>query len=86
MEGLFYGLMGGILGATLLIIPWYVTMYYTQNSDFAFWINQLLSDLNLGFLKSFNISFILIYYLVHMFVGGLLGVLSSFSAVIKYLE
>ncbi len=86
MEGLFYGLMGGILGATLLIIPWYITVYYTQNSDFAFWINQLLSDLNLDFLKSFNIIFVLIYFLIHMFVGGLLGVLSSFSAVRKYLE
>lgn len=86
LEGFLYGIIGGFLGATLIILPWYATIYYTQNTDFAFWANQLLSDLNLGFLKSLNISFLLIYYLAHMLLGGVLGVISSFSAVKRYLE
>jgi cell division transport system permease protein len=86
LEGFFYGLVGGFLGATLLLVPWYITVYYTQNTDFSFWINQLLTDFNLGFLGSLNITFILIYYLVHLLFGGLLGVVSSFSAVKRYLE
>lgn len=86
MEGSFYGIAGGLLSATLLIVPWYVVIYYTQNTDFAFWINQLLSDLDLGFLRSIDIAFVLIYYLIHIFAGGLLGVVSSFSAVKRYLE
>jgi cell division transport system permease protein len=85
LEGLFYGLAGGFLGATLLIVPWYIMIYYTQNTDFAFWANQLLSDLNLGFLGSLNLTFILIYYLAHMLAGGLLGIVSSYSAVKRYL-
>jgi cell division transport system permease protein len=85
LEGFFYGSMGGFLGATLLIVPWYVMIYYTQNTDFAFWVNQLLTDLNLGFLGSLNVTFILIYYLGHMLAGGLLGIVSSYSAVKRYL-
>lgn len=85
LEGFFYGLMGGLLGATLLIVPWYIMVYYTQNTDFAFWVNQLLSDLNLGFLGSLNLTFILLYYLAHMLAGGLLGIVSSYSAVKRYL-
>jgi cell division transport system permease protein len=86
LEGFFYGLMGGFLGATLLIVPWYSMIYYTQNTDFAFWVNQLLTDLNLSFLSSLNITFILVYFLGHMLVGGLLGIVSSYSAVKRYLE
>ncbi len=86
LEGCFYGLAGGILAASLIIIPWYSVIYYTQNTDFAFWTNQLLSDFNLGFLQGFDLAFILIYFLIHILAGGLLGMASSFSAVKRYLE
>ena len=86
LEGCFYGLAGGFLAASLIIIPWYSVIYSSQNTDFAFWINQLLSDFDLGYLRSINVFFILGYYFVHMIAGGLLGVVSSFSAVRRYLE
>jgi cell division transport system permease protein len=86
LEGLFYGVAGGLLTATLIIVPWYAVIYYTQNTDFAFWVYQLLTDFNFDFLYSFNLAFVLVYYLVHMFVGGLLGIVSSTSAVRKYLS
>lgn len=86
LEGMFYGIAGGFLTATLIIVPWYIMIYYTQNTDFSFWINQLLLDFNFDFLISINIAFVLIYYLVHMFVGGLLGIVSSVSAVRRYLS
>ena len=86
LEGCIYGLIGGFLAATLVVVPWYTLIYYTQNTDFAFWVNQLLVDFNFGFLKSFNLAFLLVYYLVHMFAGGLLGIVSSLSAVKRYLE
>ena len=85
LEGLFYGAVGGFLTATFIIVPWYALIYYTQNTDFSFWINQLLLDFNFDFLISINITFILIYYLVHMLLGGLLGTISSLSAVRRYL-
>lgn len=86
LEGCFYGIAGGVLAATLILVPWYIVIYYTQNTDFAFWINQLLSDFSLNYIKSFNIAFIFIYYSVHMVAGGLLGIVSSISAVKRYLE
>jgi cell division protein FtsX len=85
LEGLFYGVAGGLLTATLIIVPWYILVYYTQNTDFSFWINQLLLDFNFDFLISINIAFVLIYYLVHMLLGGSLGIISSISAVKRYL-
>ncbi|MHC1716272.1 MAG: cell division protein FtsX [Candidatus Dojkabacteria bacterium] len=86
LEGCFYGMAGGFLASLLIIIPWYSILFYTQNTDFAYWFTQILTDFNLDFLRPFNILFLLIYLLVHTTIGGLLGVVSSFSAVKKYLE
>lgn len=86
MEGFFYGLIGGLLGASLIIIPWYILIYFTQGTDFTYWINQILTEFNMDFLKSLDPLFILIYYIIHMSIGGLIGIFSSLSAVRKYLK
>lgn len=86
MEGAFYGMVGGLLAATLIIVPWYTVVLYTQGTDFAYWLNQTLVDFNLEFLKSVNIAFIPIYYVIHLVFGGLIGMISSISAVKKYLR
>lgn len=86
LEGCFYGIAGGLLASSILIIPWYSVLYYTQNTDFAYWFNQVLADFNLDFLRPINIAFLLIYLLIHMLIGGVLGMVSSLSAVKRYLE
>jgi cell division transport system permease protein len=86
LEGAFYGLVGGLLAATIIIVPWYTVVLYTQGTGFATWLNQMLADFNLSFLKTFNIAFVLIYYLIHLVFGAILGVVSSFSAVKRYLK
>jgi cell division transport system permease protein len=86
LEGAFYGLIGGLLAATLIIVPWYTVVLYTHGTDFSTWLTQALSDFNLGFLKSFNLLFLLLYYLAHALFGTILGVLGSISAVSKYLK
>ena len=86
LEGAFYGLVGGLLAATIIIVPWYTVVLYTQGTGFATWLNQMLADFNLSFLKTFNIAFVLIYYLIHLVFGAFLGVVSSFSAVKRYLK
>jgi cell division transport system permease protein len=85
LEGAFYGLIGGIVSSLFIIIPWYITISYIQGTEYSFWINQLLSDFGVSFLQSFNITFFLIYILIHIGTGLILGVVSSFSAVRKYL-
>lgn len=85
-EGAFYGLVGGVLAATLIIVPWYVVVMYTHGTDFSTWLSQALSDFGLSFLKSPNLAFIPLYYLSHLLFGALLGIVSSWSAVRKYLK
>ena len=86
IEGTFYGMIGGLLAATLIIVPWYIVVMYTQGTDFSYWLNQTLIDFNLEFLKSVNITFVPIYYVIHLVFGGLIGMISSISAVKKYLQ
>lgn len=86
LEGAFYGLLGGFLAATLILVPWYVVIMYTQGTDFSTWLNQALADFGVGFLKSFNITFVLLYYIAHLLFGTILGMVSSISAVRKYLK
>jgi cell division transport system permease protein len=86
IEGAFYGALGGVIAATLIITSWYIIIGYTQNTDFSYWINQLLIDFKLEYLREPNIIFVPIYYIIHIIVGGGLGIISSYSAVKKYLK
>ncbi len=86
LEGAFYGLIGGLISATVIIIPWYVFIQYLSTTDGYFWISQMIRDFGLDFLLKPDFLFLVIYYLIHIFTGILFGGVSSFSAVHKYLE
>jgi len=87
LEGLYYGALGGVLAATLIIVPFYIVISsLMSNPDFSFSLNQILRDLGLTFLKPVDLSFLIIYYLVHLLTGGLIGIISSLSAVRRYLD
>ncbi len=47
---------------------------------------SLNKEENVEFLKSVNITFVPIYYVIHLVFGGLIGMISSISAVKKYLQ
>jgi cell division transport system permease protein len=86
IEGALYGVLGGLLASTLIIVPWYIIVYYSRSADFWYWISQIIKDFDLDFLNQFNLPFVLIHYLIHIGVGAILGVVSSYSAVNKYLK
>jgi len=86
LEGTFYGLLGGLLSALLILTPWYILIFYSKGTDFSFWVEQFLTDIKLPFLSEINFLFLLIYLLVHIIVGSLFGFFSSLSAVRKYLR
>lgn len=86
IEGTFYGLVSGFISALGIATIWYILIYYSSGTDFSFWISQMLTDFNLNFLLVPSITFLLIYFLVHMGTGALLGAFSSYSAVRKYLS
>ncbi len=86
LEGTFYGFIGGLLSAISILVPWYIVIAYTKGTNFSYWIDQLLIDINLPFLAQISLTFILIFTLVHILVGSIFGFASSYSAVKKYLR
>lgn len=87
LEGSLYGALGGFIATSILIIPLYIFLSsLTKDASLSYWLNQTLRDLGLLFIKPVNILFLLIYYLVHIGAGALIGVVSSLSAVKRYLE
>ncbi|MBI2356920.1 hypothetical protein HYV12_02640 [Candidatus Dojkabacteria bacterium] len=86
LEGAFYGLMGGVISSTLILLPWYLAMYYSVGTDFHYWVSQILTDLSLGYLKTFNLQFTSIFTFTQIFLGIFFGSISSYFAVIKYLN
>lgn len=86
LEGAFYGLAGGLISATLILLPWYLSMYYSRGTDFHYWISQMLADLSLGFLRSFDLQFTVIFILLHIVLGVTFGAVGSYFAVLKYLS
>jgi cell division transport system permease protein len=86
LEGTIYGFIGGILSALLILIPWYTVMFYTRGTDFGYWATQIFTDFKMPFLIQFDVLFILLFILAHILVGSILGLLSSYSAVKKYLS
>lgn len=86
-EGAYYGGLGGFIAATLIIVPFYILIVsLMRNPDFSFSFNQILRDLGLTFLRPVNLPFIIIYYLAHILSGILIGLVSSLSAIKKYLD
>jgi len=86
LEGTFYGFIGGLLSSLFVLVPWYTVIAYTKGTDFSYWIDQLLIDINLPFLAEISITFILLFVLTHILVGSIFGFTSSYSAVKKYLK
>ena len=86
LEGMYYGVIGGFFAALLIIGPWYIAMHYLTGTDYSYWINQVLTDFNMNYLKAFDLTFVLIYFGAHIAVGSLIGMISSISAVKKYLK
>ncbi|MDY0097233.1 MAG: permease-like cell division protein FtsX [Candidatus Dojkabacteria bacterium] len=86
LEGTLYGFLGGLISSLLIIVPWYTLIGYSKGTDFSFWVEQFLLDVKLPFLAQIDITFILIFVLLHLIVGSLFGFFSSLSAVRKYLR
>lgn len=86
LEGTFYGLTGGFLAALIVLLPWYSANIYSTGTEFATWITEMFKDINLSFVLKPNFTFILVFLLIHMIVGSVIGFFSSLSSVKKYLR
>ncbi len=86
LEGTFYGLIGAFLATLIILIPWYSANIYSSGTEFSTWITEMFKDINLSYVLKPNITFIPIYVFVHLIAGSIIGLLSSVSAVKKYLK
>jgi cell division transport system permease protein len=85
-EGTFYTALGAFLAAAFLIVPWYLFMHFAIGSNLHFILTDILKELSLDFLKSFNPWFIGVFFGIHIFIGALVGFGASSVAVMKHLN
>lgn len=85
-EGAFYGAIGGFVATMVLIVPWFIMLFTTNGSDLYYWIGQFFNDLSLGYLGEINWLFAIVLLLVQTMVGIIFGVISSYTAVLRYLR
>lgn len=86
LEGTFYTSLGAIIAATLIIIPLFLLTTMNTESNLGFIFQEFSKELDLKFLAEFSLTFVILFYLVHFVVGGLIGFLSSSFAVMKNLK
>ncbi len=86
LEGTLYGMVGGFLASLIVLIPWYSANIYSAGTEFATWISQMFKDIGLEYVLKPNFTFILVFLLIHILAGSLIGFISSVSSVKKYLK
>lgn len=86
LEGVFYTTLGSFIAATMIIVPWYLIISGSNDSNLHFILMQLTKELRLDFLREFNFQFIGLFYLIHLVIGLLVGFLSSSFSVMRNLN
>ena len=86
LEGMFYGMIGGILSAALVLIPWFIFLNYTQNSEMYIFVQQTLRDFNLEIISYPNILFIGGLLAANILAGIFIGYIGSTLALIRHLN
>ena len=86
LEGTIYGFVGALLATIIILIPWYSANIYSNGTEFSTWITEMFKDINLSYALKPDITFIPIYVFIHLIAGSIIGLLSSLSAVKKYLK
>ena len=86
LEGAIYGTIGAGLAITMLLLLWYSGIYILQQGDMFFFVAQTFQDIDMPYLKEFDIVFTSSVALATIGVGALVGFLSSSLAIWKYLK
>lgn len=86
LEGVVYTTVGSLIAAGLIIVPWYLLVGSSSDSNIKFILTQLATELDLNYLRSFDLKFVILFFGVHGIVGALVGFASSSFAVMKNLN
>lgn len=85
-EGAFYGLIGGVCSSLFLIINWLLIVYLAKGSDLFLWTASQLKEFSVDFIISPSLPLLLLIALIQTFIGTVLGSISSYFAVVRYLN
>jgi len=86
LEGIIYTTVGALIAASLIIIPWYTLMHFGNNSNIYFIIQDIIKELKMPYLLSFNWLFTILFYIIHLGIATIIGLIGSGIAVKKYLN
>ncbi len=86
LEGMYYGLVGGIITSALILIPWFILLNYTQNTELYIFVQQTLRDFGLEIITRPNLIFIGGMLGIHILAGLFIGYIGSTIALIKHLN
>ncbi len=86
LEGMFYGILGGLISSALILIPWFVFLNYTQNSELYIFVQQTFRDFGLEIITYPNLLFIGGFVGIHILAGIIIGYIGSAIALIRHLN
>ncbi len=86
LEGIYYGIVGAIIATALILVPWFIFLNYTQDSDIYIFIQQTLRDFGLNIVTYPNLTFIGGLLGIHIIAGVLIGYIGSGIALIRHLN
>ncbi len=85
-EGMFYGILGALIACLLVLLPWFLLLHYSQNSDLNVLIQQTLRDFDLEIATYPNLTFIGGFIGIHVLAGLIIGYIGSAIALIRHLN
>jgi cell division transport system permease protein len=86
LEGMFYGVLGGLISAALILIPWFLFLNFTKQSDLHIFVQQTLRDFDLDIITYPNFIFISAFVLANILAGIIIGYIGSAIALIRHLN
>lgn len=86
LEGSYYGMLGGLLAAFFIGIPWIIIVSVSKDSSFYLLMSQTLSAFGFDFLVNPSVLPIILFLVIEVVIGIVLGAIASSFAVFKYLN
>ncbi|MBN1617996.1 hypothetical protein JW887_01475 [Candidatus Dojkabacteria bacterium] len=86
LEGMFYGISGSLIAVITILVLWYGSIFLMRDNNLFVLVSGLFTDIQMTYLKEFNIIFLLTLILSEILAGSLIGFLSSQLAIRKYLK
>lgn len=86
LEGAYYGALGGIMSSIFMVVPWIVVVQLVKNSGLYLSLSSQFNDLGLGMLIDISPWTVILFVMIQVFSGIIIGSIGSLFAVVRYLN